>query len=74
MKSPLTIGYNDLIKEQERILAQMEASYPLLVSSGQIASFTARKRIECAKTLIRLLRKHKREPQGDLFQMMEKLK
>lgn len=74
MKSPFKISYTDLIKEQERQLKSMEQAFPSLVNAGSLSAHTARKRIECAKAIVRLLRKHKREPQASLFDYFEKKK
>lgn len=73
-KNPLHITYNDLIEETESRLKWMQESYPSKIIAGGISSITAQRKMEVQKTLLRLLKKAKREPQLDLFQAFEKVR
>lgn len=72
MKSPLDISYNDLIKEAERELQLMDQKYPALVSQGSLSAWTANHRIAAKKALVRLLKRHKKDPQLNLNDLFEK--
>ena len=74
MKSPLNVTYNDLIEAAENRLAWMESEYPKKVIAGAMNERTARHNIAVQKTLVRLLKKCKREKQGDLFAAFEKMR
>lgn len=75
MKSPLTIDYDDLIKEEERHLKYIKLKYPALVQEGTMHNWTARHRISVHETLLKMLKKHKKNPQlnlEDLFKQVPK--
>jgi hypothetical protein len=74
MKSALTISYNDLIKHAEAQVAWMEKKYPGMKLSGAITAFNADHRLECARTIVRLLKKQKNNPQLSLDELFYKQK
>jgi len=74
LKNPLSISYQDLIDQAEARLKWMEGKYPALKESKQISDWTATHNIECQRTLVKLLKKFKREPQMNLFAAFEKMK
>ena len=74
MKSPLNVTYNDLIEAAENRLAWMQSEYDKRLSAGLIKSRSAAHSLEVQKTLVRLLKKCKREKQGDLFAVFESMR
>lgn len=74
MKSPLQVGYGELISEQERLLAFMLKTYPGRVSCGSLHSWPAQHRIACAKLLFRLLKKHQKDPQLNMEDVFNTLR
>jgi hypothetical protein len=77
MRSPLDVTYNDMILEQQRSVAFMQKNYPIRVKDGSMHHYTAQHRIAVAQTVLRLLRKGKKNkqlPLEDLFDVMPKIK
>lgn len=74
LKSPLTITYSDLIKQTERRLTYMEGNYPALVQQGKKNEWAATHEIECQKVLLRMLKKHQKNPQLNLNDVFDKTK
>jgi hypothetical protein len=74
MRSPFDISYNDLVTYVENKLRWQEQNIVTMKLKGHSPGYRAEKELETAKTLLRLLRKHQHNPQGDLFQMFENLK
>lgn len=74
MKSPLTITYNDLITWVSNKLHWMEGNLPTKVLRGEITAYTADRDLACAKQLLKMLKKHKKDPQLNLQDIFEKLK
>lgn len=74
MKSPLNVTYNDLIEAAENRLAWMQSEYPKKVEARQMNEWAATHNLEVQKTLVRLLKKAKREKQTDLFAAFESMR
>lgn len=67
MKSPLTIGYNDLLSLAEEVLKERESRYKGAQDRG-ITNFNAlTHQVETARLLVRMLKKGKPVKQTDLF-------
>lgn len=73
-RDPLHISYDDLIKMMEGRLAFMEKNYPKMKLQGSISAWTASHNVACVKALLTMLRKHKKDPQLNLFDLFEKVK
>lgn len=73
MKSPLSVTYDDVIKEEQRRLALMKITYPAKVAAGAMPSWTAQHRIAIAELLVRLLKRHKKDPQMNLNDAFDRL-
>lgn len=71
MKSPLTILYADLIDYQKRQVHNAQAFYDGNVKRGEPNNDGSKKRLECAKRILKLLEKSNRQPQTDLFALNE---
>jgi len=69
MKS--SIKYTDILKEEKRILAQMEASYDRLVMEGSMHPFTATHRKECHRILVKMLEKCEPGRQMNFFELFQ---
>lgn len=65
--NPLNPTPADLIQEQQRILAGMEKAYPVQIATGAMSLYTAQLRIACHEATIKLLRRHIKDPQSELF-------
>lgn len=74
MKDPHIVNYKDLISETERQVAWMKKFYPVMVSRGEMHSYTAQRRLAVQQTILRLLKKHDRNRQLNLQDMMEGMK
>jgi hypothetical protein len=74
MKSPFDITYNDLIRFAESRAHYAERNIIHIKSKGLTPGYRLEKDLETAKTLLRLLKKHSKEKQGNLFQSFENLK
>lgn len=72
-KSPLDITYNDLIKLQELRLEWMEKEYPKMIIAMKIKRDTANHNLECQRVLVRMLKKHKKNPQLNLNDEFDKI-
>lgn len=69
MKNPLHITYNDLLKEQEDRLKYMEKDYPVKVLQGSMTSWSATRKLEMQRRLVKMLKKYVKNPQLDLFEL-----
>jgi hypothetical protein len=74
MKSPFDISYNDLIRFAESRAIYSERNINHIKSKGLNPGYRLEKELETAKTLLRLLKKYQKNPQGDLFETFENLK
>ena len=74
MKDPHIVKFKDLILEEQRLVAWMEKNYPAMVLSGEIHSYTAQRRLACHKAILRLLKKHHKDPQLNLDDAMQAIK
>jgi len=74
MATKTSIGYSDLIEEQQRLVTFMEQTYPGRVSAGSLTHQVAALRLECGRTLLRMLKKAQRTKQHDLFAIFESFK
>ena len=74
MSNRSSISYNDLVEEQERLVNFMEQTYPGRVTAGSLSASVANHRLECGRTLLRLLKKCKPRQQNDLFAIFESFK
>lgn len=74
MKSPLSISYSDLIKHMEHQVNWMERSYPDMKLYGKISANAADRNLSCARTLLKLLVKHKKNPQLNLEDLFNEIK
>ena len=72
-KSPLSISYQDLIKDAKKRLQFMKATYPSKVLNGEMGGSTKDRKIATAERLVKILERWKREPQIDLFQVNEEM-
>ena len=63
-----------MIKDLERRKLQAEIHYPALVTTGKMNNWTARHRLTCLETVVRLLKKHKKNPQLNLNDIFEEIK
>jgi len=73
-KNPHLITYDDLIKNASDRLDWMERSYPGRVKKGDMLEVWATRQILIQKRLIKLLTKHRRNPEKDLFEVHEGIK
>jgi len=69
MKNPLHITYNDLLKEQEDRLKYMEKDYPVKVLQGSMTSWSATRKLEIQRRLVKMLKKYVKNQQLDLFEL-----
>lgn len=74
MKSPFTFGYSDLIKEQEQSLSRMKVTFPALVKSGQMNDWVSKRKIAMQEQLVRMLKKHQKNPQLSLEDLFNQTK
>lgn len=65
--NPLNPTPDDLVQEQVRVLTGMEKAYPVQIATGAMSLHTAQLRIACHEAMIRLLRRHIKDPQAELF-------
>lgn len=72
MKSPLSIKYEDLIREAEYELTRMERDFPGLVQQQRMPDTVATKKIVVKKKLIAMLKKQMKVPQLKLWECFEK--
>ena len=73
MKSPFNITYSDLIKEEEQQLANMKARFPSLVRTGQMNDWVAKRKIALQEQLVKMLKKHRKDPQLNLNDLFDKV-
>jgi len=73
MKAKSSISYIDLIDEQQRLLDFMEKTYPGRVMAGSLSSKIANHRIECARLLIRILKKCQPGQPADMFSLYQSI-
>jgi hypothetical protein len=73
-RNPLHITYTDLVKDATERLTYMEREYRIRVNQGSMTSWTATRKIEMQKRLVRLLKKYEQNQQIDLFVELEKMK
>lgn len=71
MKSPFTISYQDLIKEQEQTLSHMRSKFPVLVKSGQMNDWVAKRKITIQERLVKMLKTHQKNRQLNLNEIFE---
>lgn len=71
-RDPFHITYNDLVAFIEGKVRYMEKNYPRMKTEGSITTWTANHNIACAKILLSMLRKHKKDPQLNLYDLFEK--
>lgn len=74
MKSPLTISYNDLINLVHRKLSYAETEFPKLVQQGRKNEWAASHETACLKQLLKMLKKHQKNPQLNLNDLFNTLK
>lgn len=70
--NPISIRYNDLIKYQEDQLRWMEKAFQAMKLTGKIPANVADHKLECARVILRLLKKCQRNPQLNLQDELEK--
>lgn len=73
-RDPRHITYDHLIQFVEAKVTFMQKNNDRLKLEGSLSPWTATHNLECATTLLKLLKKFKKEPQGDLFKMFEQLR
>lgn len=73
-KSAFDISYVDLIKEHAHILQSIKKHYPERVRQGTMNEFVARKKIHMQETLLKMLKKHQKNPQLNLEDLFNQLK
>lgn len=73
-QSPNQVTYDDLVKHAEDHLRWMIANFPGMVASGRMSSWSAQHSIEVGRKTLSLMKRFKKNPQGDLFREFEKLK
>ncbi len=74
MKSPLSFSYQDMIREEEYQLANMEKSLPAAVQSGRMPDTIATRKIAMKKRLIRMLKKQVKYVQLSLGECFDQTK
>lgn len=74
MKNHLNISYQDLIVDQERQLKFMKETYPGRVLAGSLTAKVSGHRIACAEALLKMLKKHKKDPQLNLNDAFDRLR
>lgn len=72
-RDPLHITYDDLIQYVEAKVAFMQKNNDRLKMEGALTPWTACHNLACAATLLKLLKKYKKEPQGDLFEIFNQI-
>lgn len=73
-RSALDITYKDLVDLAKGELAWMQKQYPRLVTEKRISGDSAAHKIEAKKILIRMLEKHKKDPQLNLNDLFDEKK
>jgi Ni2+-binding GTPase involved in maturation of urease and hydrogenase len=73
-RNPFHITYTDLINYVQHNVQRMEKTYPAMKMQGKINANTATHNIECAKTLLRMLKKHDKNRQLNLNDLFEQMK
>jgi hypothetical protein len=71
-KNPLNPSLGDLIVEQNRLVGVMKNTYPGKIVNHLMTPLCAQHRIACAETILRLLKKAKKDPQTNLIAEIEK--
>jgi hypothetical protein len=64
--NPISVNYKDLVKYQEDQIRWMEKALPAMKLTGKISANAADHKLECARTILRLLKKYDRNPQLNL--------
>lgn len=72
-KSPYQISYDDLIDCVEARLQWMIKVYPEKVRAGLLKDWKAQHSIACERRILKLLKRHKKDPQLDLFRASESM-
>lgn len=58
MKSPLSVTYQDVLKEEQNTLKWMEQNLPRKVQEGSMRADHATRKIALQKELVKILRQH----------------
>lgn len=74
MKSPLTIGYSDLIKRAQSRIDWMNTNHPRLKQEGKLSAWQADHNLACDKILLKMLKQGERGKQLDFGEAFEKVK
>jgi hypothetical protein len=72
-RSPHTVTYSDLVDLAEEMLKGSQARYEGAQKNGTTNLDALRHRVECSKTLVRLLKKCVPGQQADLFALYQQV-